>query len=172
MRRFQSNCTLPPEGVSFVSSAPTRGTLDIVWSCLAVIILCTWSVLHLNVPLQSFPTNRRQKFRRSASRTLQKMKWMAVNLLAPEWPFASALKDLYALKQMEKNFNGYKTRDNVDWTLTHCYFADMGGFVLSFSRDLASEGQKQRADTLTADDRCLAGLRCGRMSLALAAELM
>jgi len=32
-------------------AGPTqRGTLTIVWSCVATIITCTWSILHLNVP--------------------------------------------------------------------------------------------------------------------------
>lgn len=91
MAIFSINCTLPPEGTAFVHPPNARGTLDIVYSCAVVIVLCTWSVLHLNVPLQTTPTNKLQKLARSLSRTLTKLKWMVVNILAPEWPFAQAV---------------------------------------------------------------------------------
>lgn len=46
-------CTIPTEGLhSFVSAPNVRGTLDILWSCLATIIACTYTVLHLNIPEQ------------------------------------------------------------------------------------------------------------------------
>jgi hypothetical protein len=52
MKTFQPNCTFPPPGPTFVSGPNVRSTFDIVWSCLSVIILSTWSILHLNVPEQ------------------------------------------------------------------------------------------------------------------------
>src|SRR5947207_12765393 len=49
---FHTNCTAPSTSVNFVLSNETRGTLDILWSCLFTIIACTWTVQHLNVPEQ------------------------------------------------------------------------------------------------------------------------
>lgn len=38
--------------VHYVTSASRRGTLDILWSSLFTVISCTWTVQHLNIPVQ------------------------------------------------------------------------------------------------------------------------
>ena len=45
------NCTTPTQHVNFVSSPQARGTMDIIWTCFAVLSLCTWTVQHLMVPV-------------------------------------------------------------------------------------------------------------------------
>jgi hypothetical protein len=63
------NCTIPAEGLHSLVSAPyVRGTLDILWSCLATIIACTYTVLHLNIPKQRDDKDRDQGWKRD-------MKW-------------------------------------------------------------------------------------------------
>ncbi|KAH8599526.1 hypothetical protein B0O99DRAFT_328402 [Bisporella sp. PMI_857] len=47
---FNPNCTTPNTVVNFVSTPNSRGTLNILWSCLFTIIACTWSIQHLNIP--------------------------------------------------------------------------------------------------------------------------
>ena len=133
MAIFSINCTLPPHGTTFVQPPNARGTLDIVYSCLAVIVLCTWSILHLNVPTQITPADGRQKLMRSLFRTLTKVKWMAFNVLAPEWPFAQALCGFLSLRQLQKRFDCYSD-DRVSWTRSHTQLANMGGFVVRFDR--------------------------------------
>ena len=49
---FNTTCSTLPGVVNYVSLADTRGTMDILWSCLFTIIACTWTVLHLNAPEQ------------------------------------------------------------------------------------------------------------------------
>lgn len=49
---FDTNCTLPDHEYNYVQGPNVRGSLQIVWSCLATLIACTYSVLHLNVPMQ------------------------------------------------------------------------------------------------------------------------
>jgi hypothetical protein len=34
----------------WVQGPDTRGTLDIIWSCVAVLVTALWTVLHLNIP--------------------------------------------------------------------------------------------------------------------------
>jgi hypothetical protein len=138
MAEFHIDCTLPPHNTIFVHPPNARGTLDIVYSCLAIIVLCTWSVLHLNVPLQVTPANRRQKLVRSLSRTLTKVKWMAFNVLAPEWSFAQAVCGLINERQLQRRFNHYAKCDQVPWTGSHTQLANMGGFVIRFRRTLPS----------------------------------
>ncbi|KAK4112448.1 hypothetical protein N656DRAFT_798240 [Canariomyces notabilis] len=43
---FYPVCTFPDDDAGVVAGPDMRGTLDIVWSCLAVVILCIWVVLH------------------------------------------------------------------------------------------------------------------------------
>lgn len=49
---FDTNCTLPDHEYNYVQGPNVRGSLQIVWSCLATLIACTYTVLHLNVPVQ------------------------------------------------------------------------------------------------------------------------
>ncbi|KAE8154576.1 hypothetical protein BDV25DRAFT_135746 [Aspergillus avenaceus] len=128
-----SNCTLPLEGTQFVSSPHVRGTLDILWSCSTVLILRTWSVLHLNVPLQSTPQNKRQNYIRAARRFFSKVKWMVFNLLAPEWTLAKAWADYRSVQFIEYQYKRFQEIDGVPCSRSHIHFANMGGFVIKFS---------------------------------------
>lgn len=49
---FDMNCTIPDRTYDYVQGPNTRGSLQIVWSCLATLIACTYTVLHLNIPEQ------------------------------------------------------------------------------------------------------------------------
>ncbi|KAJ7211221.1 hypothetical protein GGX14DRAFT_520129 [Mycena pura] len=131
-RSFDSNCTLPPEGTNFVSSPALRGTTDIVWSCTSVILICTWSILHLNVPQQSTPSNKLQAFRRSIQRFVRKLKWFLFNLAAPEWPLGKAWANHVSVKSMEAKFAAIAKKDGIPWSRAHSNFANMGGFVIKF----------------------------------------
>lgn len=134
MAKFSIDCTLPPHGATFVQPPNARGTLDIVYSCLAVIVLCTWSVLHLNVPMQITPANKRQKLARTLDRTFTKVKWMAMNVLAPEVPFAQAVTGLVNAYKLRSVFDRFKALDKVPWTVTHVQLANMGRFVIRFDQ--------------------------------------
>jgi hypothetical protein len=149
MAIFSTDCTLPPHGTIFVQSPNARGTLDIAYSCLAVIVLCTWSVLHLNVPVQITPATRPQKLMRTLDRTFTKVVWMAFNVLAPEWPFAQAVCGLVSERRLQSDFNHYGKRDRVPWTGSHTQLANMGGFVIRFDRTLLQPDRVagQREDT-------------------------
>ncbi len=59
---------------SWVSAPNYRGTSDILWSCIVTLVACVYTALHLNIP------GRSGKWRR----LLQKLKWTATALLAPE----------------------------------------------------------------------------------------
>ena len=61
---FKSHCTLPPKTVQYVSNPDVRGTLQILWACLTVLILCTWSIQHLAVPLERDKSLRPSYIRR------------------------------------------------------------------------------------------------------------
>ena len=64
----------------WTDNSSTRGTLDIIYSCLFTIVACVWSVQHLNVPAP-----------RERSLILEKLKWTAINLIFPELILAFAI---------------------------------------------------------------------------------
>ncbi|CAF9927166.1 MAG: hypothetical protein GOMPHAMPRED_004334 [Gomphillus americanus] len=132
MHSFTSSCTIPPEGTNFVSSAPIRGTLQILWSSFSVLVLCTWSVVHLNVPPQVKVRTTTQKLRRVLHRLLPKVGWMLFNVLAPEWIITKALLDWLAVRQLQSRYKAQAAKDNVPWSKAHTHFANMGGFGVSF----------------------------------------
>jgi hypothetical protein len=157
MAKFSIDCTLPPHNTTFVHSPDARGTLDIVYSCLAIIALCTWSVLHLNVPLQITSETRRQKLVRSVSRTLTKVKWMAFNIMAPEWSFAQAVCGLMNERQLQRKFDHYGKLDKVPWTRSHTQLANMGGFAIRFPPSCAHldhAGDQSESTPCVVDELC------------------
>lgn len=131
---FDPACTMPPEGVGFVGSPHIRGTFQIVWSCVLVLVTCTWSILHLNIPPQS--TVRPGSWahtRRGLLRTWTKIKWMMFTLLAPEYALGKAWSDRRCVKTLEKRFEAISQLDGVPWSATHTHFANMGGFAVRFA---------------------------------------
>ncbi|KAK3328630.1 hypothetical protein B0T19DRAFT_476203 [Cercophora scortea] len=115
--------------------------MDIVWSCLSILLLCTWSIIHLNVPEQTTPRNKREKFMRNCLRLWNKMKWMLFNLLAPEWALGMAVADYRTVSAVEAGFNKMKEKDDVPWTRSHIYLANMGGFTIVFDTQTPSGSQ-------------------------------
>ena len=95
-----------------------RGTIDLVYSCLLTIFLCTWSVLCVNVPAASD---------RFAQIFLRKMMFATLGLLGPEFIVQAAPGQYLSAKESVKLFQDSGHRG---WTIKHCFFADMGGLVL------------------------------------------
>lgn len=128
---FQPNCTLPPSGPTFVSK-PIRGTLDIVWSCVSLFVLCSWSVLHLNVPFQARPRSRQQRFNRFWHLTARKIRWMLTALMCPEYNLGTAIAELVTANWNRGLVEEWAERDSVEWSLRHSIYANMGGFAIKF----------------------------------------
>ncbi|KAK4096211.1 hypothetical protein N658DRAFT_519333 [Parathielavia hyrcaniae] len=130
---FSPNCTLPGHDRGLVASPSVRSTADIVWSCVATLLLCCWSILHLKVPPQFQPTNRSQRNFRAAWLVWRKVKWMCVSILAPEAVLAKAVTDFLAARANTKLIGAFAEEDKVQWTESHSFLADMGGFTIRFS---------------------------------------
>ena len=94
-----------------------RGTWSILWSSLATIFICTWSVLHLSVRKQG----RWRSF-------LRKSKYMLVVVLAPESILTLSFEDFYHARQYLSAFVRY---GGSEWTMVHAQFALDDGFEVS-----------------------------------------
>ena len=95
-----------------------RGTLNLVYSCLFTIFMCTWSVLCVNVPASG--DRATQVFSR-------KMMFAALGILGPEFIVQAALGQWISAKHSVKLFNA---SGHHQWTIKHAFFADMGGLML------------------------------------------
>ncbi|KAJ9294246.1 hypothetical protein DTO271G3_7108 [Paecilomyces variotii] len=157
---FSGNCTIPANITHYVSGPNTRGTLDIIWSSLSILVLCVWSIQHLNLPPQwhldmgeyyssseeegnkKTPTTRRiykmnKKIRRKGYLLNREIRWMLLNLVAPEFLLAKAWTDFVSARSMSPRLKAYAKEDEVDWGMAHTYYANMGGFVVRFEKDEA-----------------------------------
>jgi hypothetical protein len=116
----------------FFSYSNSRDTLDILWSSLFTIFACTWTVQHLNVPAQ------RNSCKPGWSGTLKwhmksfyiSVKWMVITMIAPEVIIGMAYYDYLLAKENLRDLKGFASEDDAPWTLTHSYFANIGGFVI------------------------------------------
>ena len=137
-----------------------RGTLDLIWSCLVTIVLCTWTVQRLQVV--PCTASKNAIFRKKAF-------WFPVTLLCPEyvawiafeqWQRARKYKEVYEM--------GHK-----DWTMQHGFYVDMGGLQVKL------EGcspyfliGKENRDILKLDDGVRFTIRLDDLILLLKADLL
>ena len=106
-----------------------RGTSDILWSCLATILLCVWTVIHLPVPCCS-RFEKGQLVPGEPSRSLRK--WVirsgivpaVISVIAPEFLTLTAIGELVQARRTQRKMA------QMGWTLTHGFFFEMGGFCL------------------------------------------
>ncbi|KAI0132460.1 hypothetical protein BJ170DRAFT_592415 [Xylariales sp. AK1849] len=146
MITFTPNCTLPTTTPVYVSGVTIRSTLNIVWSCLSILILCSWSILHLNVPGQFKPQTSRQRLARKAWLLFRKIKWMLLTLVAPELMLGNAVLSFRSARLNTPLFERFAAQDGVPWSRAHTLLADMGGFAVMFEQDdgAEEEGGKER----------------------------
>ena len=129
----------------WVPQPNSRGTLDVLESCFITIILCSWSILFLNVP-----AGHQGRW----DIILIKARWMVFTIFFPEVVIGIAVEQWRSACQSVEDFARFekqwaadlassqpskqisRTRTNLDrlrsspWTMRHAFFADMGGFLL------------------------------------------
>ncbi|KAL8300691.1 hypothetical protein RB597_010344 [Gaeumannomyces tritici] len=150
--------------VGWVPPPRGRGTINIIWSCLTVLLICSYKCLHLNIPHEDELEAGWHKLwgaipywpeRPALRRLLRKVKWMAIIIIAPEFvagvaafELQQARKDLADAKKRAPDFakwlrerdelrrwgeSGHNPPDsrprNSELTLSHAFYARMGGFV-------------------------------------------
>lgn len=139
--RFDPQCTFPVISVNFVSGPPIRGVLGIIWTCLATVITCTYSVLHLNVPdpHESWHVHR-----------LKEIGWTLITMVAPEIILAKTTMDFFKAKRALNGLRKHREASRFRrWTLAHMMYGNMGGFVYTTQ---VAPGWTPPTCQLTADD--------------------
>ncbi|MCJ1229931.1 hypothetical protein MMC12_006602 [Toensbergia leucococca] len=162
---FSPDCASPPAQVNFVSSPSVRGTLDILWSSIFTLLLCTWTIQHLNVPDQKPEEvpgllwallrrrerkNFREALRWSINGVWYKTKWVLTTLLVPEFLVGKALQDLVLAIHYRNRMRQMAEKDGVEWSLAHAYYANMGGFVARIESTSASHSNFDQRNSAAA----------------------
>ena len=120
---MNSSHDLPLQG--WTSSPDGRGTYDILLSSCVTLVLCSWTVLCLNVFPASF-----SKWKRGYRKFLM----ACLTFIGPEFTFQIAIGQWCSARRSVENFkrSGYPQSDSGDreWSMRHAFHADMGGFML------------------------------------------
>jgi hypothetical protein len=117
--------------VGFKWGSTDRSTLVLLWSCLATIFTCTWTVIHLDIAPDRY-TTRRILFR--------KFKWMAITVIAPEMTFGMAFAQFIACRRLRSLI---RKNGQPDWSMVQSFYAVMGGYKVqhgTLSKLLTPEG--------------------------------
>jgi hypothetical protein len=103
-----------------------RGTVDILWTSILTIVLCSWNTLYLNISPRHW-TKRRRFY--------QKLLFFGLSILSPEFilqiafgQWASARRSVKAFKAVKHDDRGSNSYN--PWTIRHAFLADMGCFRL------------------------------------------
>jgi len=104
----------------WVQGPDTRGTLDIIWSCVAVLVTALWTVLHLNIPGED--DGLRHLFAR-------KFRWGCASILAPDFLTLVAASQWDAAKKSVARMRRLKEveEDHSRWCMEHAFYANSGG---------------------------------------------
>ena len=122
----------------WVSTDCGRRTSDILWSCLATIFLCVWTVIHLPVPCCSRFEEERivpGEPPRSWRNWIIKSGIVpaVISVIVPE------LLTIIAIAEFSTALNTRKRLKRLNWTLTQAFFLDMGGFCLETPQGLRQQ---------------------------------
>ena len=112
----------------WVSESNDRGICFILWSCLVIIFICTWSALHLNV---SKPRHN------WSSLIVRKVMWMLTIATAPKYILWTSTNDYFRARKTLR----YLTlkQKQQDWIMTHMLFAFADDFWVRTSNDRESK---------------------------------
>lgn len=144
MLTLSPNCTFPDTTPSGLVKEPNiRSTFNIVWTCTSIIILSTWSVLHLTVPPDLKTENKRQWLRKQLYLLGRKMAWMGVMLAFPEYLVGISATQLFACWINTPELKEMAAADGVPWSLSHTILANLGGIALRFAEPYPEERIKR-----------------------------
>ncbi|KAK0631496.1 hypothetical protein B0T14DRAFT_417357, partial [Immersiella caudata] len=118
---------------------PTRGTFRLLIGCIATLSLCVYSALHLNVlppagrERQPGPKTKdnRLSFQPSLSTVFSsKAKWVLIGMFAPEFVVYTAWSQWRSARKLTDLITSSPEAKDLEWTMTHSFFALMGGFAV------------------------------------------
>ncbi|PQE28288.1 Major facilitator superfamily general substrate transporter protein [Rutstroemia sp. NJR-2017a WRK4] len=102
----------------WTDSPDHRGTMDIIYSCTFTIFICIWSVLCVNVGPHGEST---------WTKVYRKLKLAGLCILGPDFLLFLTIGQWESAR---KSCHNFEERGIRKWSMTHAFYADMGGFIL------------------------------------------
>ncbi|KAF7907384.1 uncharacterized protein EAF01_004971 [Botrytis porri] len=112
---INSNNTKSTANSGWTQSPDGRGSFDILWNCASVMILCSWSILCLNLPAPGETV---------FVGICRRLSLTALGFLGPEFILQAAIGQWAAARQSVKEFSGAGIEG---WEMIHAFFANAGG---------------------------------------------
>lgn len=97
-----------------------------------MIVLSTWSVLHLNVPPDLKTKSTLQRLRKEVYLLERKVGWMCVMLAFPEYLTGISIANLFSAWANHPELQKIADIDDVPWSLTHTILTNIGGIAIQF----------------------------------------
>ncbi len=132
MSIYYPKCEPLPDQPGWVASDQYRSSFSIIWTCLFIVSICTWAVLHPPVPAETAEDSLWEVMQRRIYLTVRTSWWWLVALIAPECVAGGYAGDFLAARHGRAMMKEVAEEDGVPWSLTHAFFADMGGFAITF----------------------------------------
>jgi hypothetical protein len=131
------------ERMRWSNTPDSRGTLTIIFSCGATMIICVWTGIHLNIDPRS---NNKAKSVDALPKFFGKATWAIIALLAPDivlsialHQFLVALEYWRAVNEIGRNLNGLLEKS---FPLKMAFYATMGGF---YEQSMMNSGPQWRS---------------------------
>ncbi|KAF8856757.1 hypothetical protein BDZ45DRAFT_593776 [Acephala macrosclerotiorum] len=132
----------PPQNNTLVwrPESRTRGSFNILSTCLITLVSCVWTAVHLNLPKHEDSNDSdsdlplRQRIRRwftSRQFLWRKCAWVVLGLLTPEMVTLFSPVMIPPFLALEC----YQLKDDLDWQKIHAYYGTMGGFAFHVGTD-------------------------------------
>ena len=108
----RGSATSEVETKTWFSAPNYRGTWDIIVSCILTLIICVWSALHLNVPVDSSTLTQRN---------LRRTRWIVLGIFAPELVVSSAFAQYLTARWLRRKiledvkYRKAEVRDSMAW---------------------------------------------------------
>lgn len=100
----------PDPQVAWFSAPNFRGTWDLIVSCVLTLVICVWSALHLNVPVE---------ISRLRERNTRRLRWVLLGIFAPEIVVSTAFAQFLTARWLKNEIRAdikYRNKDKVSWT--------------------------------------------------------
>ena len=125
-----------PKSVGWIPTTPGRNTMNVIWSCFSILLVCSLKCVHLNI--SSFEENK-AGWPKSCGipywtewppvrKALRRLKWMTIIVVAPELGVTIAAKEYSDSKELRKIVQDEWPAENL--SLSHAFYAKMGGFAV------------------------------------------
>lgn len=95
----------PDAEVAWYSAPNFRGTWDLIVSCVLTLVICVWSALHLNVPVETS---------RLKGRNIRRLRWILLGIFAPEVVVSTAFAQYLTARSLRSEI-----RKDIDYRSKH-----------------------------------------------------